>query len=727
MTISTISTLWKRRMTVLLVLFMVGAVAGEALAQPQATPCQTSRRARYNVRIDSVPPQAAIYRTGLNCLLGYTPWEGRLESGNVSIRIEKEGYEEGSKSFKVLRTRRLQEVMVPLIKKPDPPKIEVRADADKNVFNARVFIDGQDQGAVPVVVQVGNGRHLVEIKKEGYQDFNQWVEVKEGDRTTINPVLKVIEVEKKGMILVEADVTGAEVFIDGARHPDLTPTLIRDVVEGPHVIEVRKEPAMPWKQTIAVAADQTAKVSAQLQATMKGPSGSIRVISNVQGARVFLDGTELGPAPIDIKDAKPGEHVVEVKADEYITREERVTVSAGSATVLKLDLQPVAAVKEGGKLKIVSPVPEAEVFVDGERVGSVPQEKEMQPGDHFVVVTKAGYKKFEQKVRLEAGQTITVTAELDAAGALRVLSTPSGAEVLIDGEVIGATPLNQEDVDVGDHVVTVRMVEHYDYEQQIKIEGGQRTIVSAKLERIDTGPTVADLMREQRALSSFGARALPLGRSTIDFAAGYPYYLDGQFTVGAGKLAGVGFDAGVFVRSFGSRTEVGARARFTLLDKEPFSFALFTQVGGGSNFVDDSGRNSVLFDAGAMASLTAFGSMTVTGRAYLNAWSDRHCPIAGEGEPIDICTQGPYDANKARVDDLLGIRSFAQMEDRENGARLMTSLIVEVAIWQRWSLWAMFEGAPFQKERAAYTSLFNGLLLTDDIGTYARLGGTFKF
>ena len=714
-------------MMALLVLFMVGAVAGEALAQPQVAPCQTGRRARYKVRIDSVPPQAAVYRTDRNCLLGYTPWSGRLERGDITVRVVKEGYEEATKSFDVRRTRRQQQFIVPMVKKPDPPKIEVRADADKNAFNAQVFIDGKEEGAVPALVQVTEGRHLVEIKKESFQDFTQWVEVKEGDRVTLNPVLKVIEVEKKGMILVEADVTGAEVYIDGERHPDLTPTLLREVAEGPHVIEVRKEPAMPWKQTITVIADQTAKVSAQLQASMKGPSGSIRVISNVEGARVFLDGTELGPAPMDIKDAEPGEHVVEVKAEGYLIREERVTVSAGSASVLKLDLQPVAQAKEGGKLKIVSPVPEAEIFVDGERIGSVPQEKEIQPGDHFVVVTKPGYKKFEQKVRLEAGQTITVTAELEAVGALRALSTPSGAEVLIDGEPVGVTPLNLEDVDVGAHVVTVRVLEHYDYEQQIQIEGGQRTIVSAKLEKIDTGPTVADLQREQRALSSFGARALPLGRSTIDFAGGYPYYLDGQFTVGAGRISGKAFDAGVFIRTFLSRTEVGARGRLTLLDKEPFSFAVFTQIGGGSNFLDESGRNSVLLDAGTMASLTAFGSMTVTGRAYLNAWSDRHCPIAGEGEAIDICAQGQYDANKARVDDLLGIRSFAEMQDRENGARLMLSLIVEVAIWQRWSLWALFEGAPFQSERAAYTSLFNGALLTDDIGTYARLGGTFKF
>ena len=40
----------------------------------------------------------------------------------------------------------------------------------------------------------------------------------------------------------------------------------------------------------------------------------------------------------------------------------------------------------------------------------------------------------------------------------------------------------------------------------------------------------------QRGLSSFGARTLPRGRSTVDFDAGYPYFLNGRITVGAGRL-----------------------------------------------------------------------------------------------------------------------------------------------------------------------------------------------
>lgn len=720
---------WKHRLSLLLPIVCIGALATQAHAQAQEPPCPARpKAARYTVRIDSIPPQAAIILDREGCVLGYTPWEGKLARGTLNVTIKKDGFHPMKRSFEVKRTRRVQTVpMTALVAVPDPPKLEVTANADQNVFNAQIWVDGQQQGQIPAIITVGEGRHLIEIRKEGFQPFSQWVEVKQNERVTVNPVLKEIPVEKKGGILVEADVSGAEVYVDGNLHADPTPTLVSGLAAGPHVIEVRKEPALPWKQTVNVVADQTVKVSAQLAATMKPQGGTVRVLSNVSGARVFLDGIDMGAAPMDLKDVEPGEHIVEVKAEGHMTREERVTVNAGTANVLKLDLQvlPEAARKEGGLLKIVSPVPEAAIFIDGERIGSAPQEKEVTAGEHFVVVTKPGYKKFEQKVTIDDGQTMTVSAELSAAGALRVLSTPAGADVLVDGEVIGQTPLNRDDIDVGEHVVTVRQSQYYDYEQSINIEGGQRTIVSAKLEMIDTGPTPEELVQEQRSLSSFSARTLPQGRSTIDFAMGYPYFVEGQFTVGAAKVKDFGFDAGVLFRSFGSRTELGVKTRLTFFEQTPFSFGAFAMAGGGSNFVDDSGRNTLFLQTGALGSLTAFGVMTVTGRAYFDFWSDRHCPTDETDDQLDVCGANLSAEQMTRVEELIG--DVGDLEDREGGARFMTSLIVEVALWQRWSGWLVFEGAPFQDQRAAYTDIFNAAMFENDINTYVRLGGTYKF
>jgi len=715
-----------------LALYILGDVGA---AHAQLGPCPMAQSGRkYKVRIDSAPPGATVYLGRKDCgPVGVTPWAGRVHNGTYTVIVELEGYDPAQREFKIVRSRREQSLFVPLVKKQAPPRIDVRADADKNVFGAQVVLDGQPQGTVPVLLQTTEGRHLVEIKKDGFETFQQWVDVKLNQKVEMAPMLKEVAKAQVGTIVVEADVPAAEVWLDGNKLPDKTPTVINNVVAGLHVVEVRKDPAIPWKQTVQVVANQQLKVSAGLKATIGGQGGSIRVLSNVNGAHVFLDGTDMGKVPVDIKDAKPGEHIIDVKAPGYQDREEKVTVNAGSAAILKLDLNPVAP-KDNGKLKIVSPVPNADVFLDGASVGKVPVEKQIASGDHFVVVQLEGYKKFEVKVRIEPGQTQTISAELKAVGALRILSTPPGAQVLINGMPQGHTPLELNELEVGATVIQVEAEGFKPYSETINIQGGKSSVIQANLEVLGPSP------EEQRGLSSFGARTLPRGHSTADFGAGYPYFLEARINVGAGTInKKVGFDAGVGVRTMLARSELGLGGRFMMVNADPFTAGAFTNVWWGSKLFDDSKRNGLTWDAGLLASLTALTHVTVTGRIYLDIWSDRHCPPLKadgtfDGTPIPRCQYykdqvvdgGNETPLTMRMEALTG-SSGKDMFNRDAGIRVMTSVVAEVAVRQRWNVWFMLEGAPFQSERALYTNLFTGPMLSSDYETYMRAGLSYKF
>jgi hypothetical protein len=303
------------------------------------------------VKIETAPPGATVYidRKELGAV-GVTTWDVKLAAGDYVIIVELEGYQPAQKSIKVARTRKVQTHFLPMVKKLDPPRIDVRADADKNVFGATVFLDGQTQGTAPVLLTTDSGRHLVELKKDGFETFSTWVDAKENEKVSLTPFLKEIAKAKVGTLIVDADVGDAEVYLDGNKVAGTTPVFITDVIEGLHVVEVRKEPAIPWKQTVQVVAGTQAKVRAELKATIGGQGGVIRVLSNVAGAMVFLDGTEMGSQPVDIKDVKTGEHVLEVKAPGYQPREERVTINAGQTMILKLDLNPEAGKGETGTI-----------------------------------------------------------------------------------------------------------------------------------------------------------------------------------------------------------------------------------------------------------------------------------------------------------------------------------------------------------------------------------------
>jgi hypothetical protein len=694
--------------------------------EAQADPCVRKGRT-YRVRIDSAPQQAAVYVGDKKCgIAGYTPWTGRLPNGVHKVIVEKKGWAATERSVKVLRTRRLQETFVPMQRQPEPGLIEVRADADPNASGAEVWISGQNRGTVPLTEKVPEGRYLVEIRKAQFDRFQQWVEVKEDQRVTINPVLKNNAV---GSLLVNADVPEAEIYLDGNKVDETTPAMITGVAAGPHVVEVRKAPAMPWRQSVSVEANKTTKVTAELKATMGGAAGNIQILSNVQGATVWLDGKRVGRSPMTIEAVKPGEHVIELRSRGYRTREERVKVSAGAGLVLKLDLQRAAA----GLLRVTVGVPGAEIFVDGKKLDPEKPAIEVSTGEHFVVVTKEGYAKYEEKIKVAEGKDKNITVELKAIGGLRFLSTPSGAEVILNSKPIGRTPMVNEAIAAGEHVVTLRMEGYYDHEEPVTVEGGELKVVRATLQTIDTGPTEAELRRRQKGLTSYGARTLPRGSSTMDFGFGYPYFFDGRITVGVGDIKGrFGLDAGVLFRTFLSRTELGVTGRLTLFDRQPISFGVWGNIGGGSNFVDESGRNTFFLDGGAAASLTGLGAVTVTGRAYLSIWSDRHCPVKENGiflgDPGDICVD--FDNGTLNTEQMQAIQRTLGDDsplDRDTDARFMASLLVEVALRQRWNVWLLFEGAPLQDERAAFTDAFNGTQLEQDVASYIRAGATWKF
>ena len=79
--------------------------------------------------------------------------------------------------------------------------------------------------------------------------------------------------------------------------------------------------------------------------------------------------------------------------------------------------QNASAVSPGiSKVSVASAPDSAEIEVDGEFMGNTPSVLELDPGEHSIAVRKAGYKAWEKKLKLTAGE-IKLNAELEADGA----------------------------------------------------------------------------------------------------------------------------------------------------------------------------------------------------------------------------------------------------------------------------------------------------------------------
>src|SRR5215468_12525218 len=193
MTISRLRVVWIWSLALLL----LGVSSSAVYAQ--AANCPGNKPGRFAVKVDSAPQGAAVYINDKACPpIGVTPWEGKLNNGDYTVILEAPGYDLATRPFKVARVRKTQEMFVPLVKKLDPPKIDVRADADKNVFGATILLDGQPQGQAPMVLTTTAGRHLVQIRKEGFEEYSTWLDIKDNQVQTVAPTIREIAKPKYG-------------------------------------------------------------------------------------------------------------------------------------------------------------------------------------------------------------------------------------------------------------------------------------------------------------------------------------------------------------------------------------------------------------------------------------------------------------------------------------------------------------------------------------------------
>ncbi len=593
-------------------LLAVLCVTTVAEAQVRPRPPMTGHKMR--VKIDSSPQQAAVYIDSKDYgIEGYTPVTLKLPKGTYNIILELPGFAPVSKPITVSKS---QAFVFTMERQARPAVLDVRAPAGNDgAVGAQLFVDGAPVGTVPGRVEVALGHHLIEVKKAGFKDWRDSADVNEGEQRTM--VVDMQQEIRKGVLLVTCDVMGADVYVDGTKR-DAAPALISDLPEGPHIVEVKKDGAPGWKQEVNIVANQQTKVAANLQATMVG---SLRVVSSTPGAEVLVDGELKGPANAEIVGLKPGQHIVEVRAKGFQSQSAEQTVVPGEQRVAKVDLVPGAAAT--ARLRVVTPQPDAEVFVDGATMGKAPLDRsDLQPGKHFVVVRKPGFAEWKREVDLDAATPVTLTAELSASGTLKILSNVGGAGVMLDGTLVGKTPLTLEAVAAGDHLLEVKASGYVDAKQSVHIDGGEQKILAADLVAVRTGPSPGDLARRMRGATSFGAVTLDPGRFTVDVAGGFVPFGQVRLTVGALRWKFVGFDTGVELRTTGYFTDGGVHGRLQVLQAGPFALGANLFIGGGGG---QHSRNDFLFELGIPMTLLFGELVRFTVHPYLQVYSDRNC------------------------------------------------------------------------------------------------------
>jgi len=130
--------------------------------------------------------------------------------------------------------------------------------------------------------------------------------------------------------------------------------------------------------------------------------------------------------------------------------------------------------------------PGAQVWVNGRQVGMTPLARfELYPGAWQIYLRMAGYRDAAVDMQVQAGALLTRSVKLEPThGQLSVSSRPTGARVLLAGQVVGETPVDKLPVLVGEHALEVQLDGYDPVQRRVKVQGGKLAKVGVKLASI---------------------------------------------------------------------------------------------------------------------------------------------------------------------------------------------------------------------------------------------------
>jgi hypothetical protein len=284
-----------------------------------------------------------------------------------------------------------------------------------------------------------------------------------------------------GTLKVESKPMGAQVKVDG-EVKGVTP-LTLSLKDGAHVLEIAAG-GEPRVIPISITAGQTLAQYIELVGVQT--LGRLSIQSGPVGATVLLDGQPRGKTPLEIPDVSAGEHELVLDLDGQRVRQS-VTVATGLTTTVDLPMAaPVeaagmfpAAAPTTGTLLVQAPF-EMQIFESGAVLGTTGARLTMTPGPHAleIVSDTLGFKTTAD-VEIVAGKTARVPVVLPK-GTAHLNATP-WAEVWVDGQKVGDTPIGNLQLTVGPHEIVFKHPELGERSHAATVKVGEALRLSVDL------------------------------------------------------------------------------------------------------------------------------------------------------------------------------------------------------------------------------------------------------
>ncbi len=255
-------------------------------------------------------------------------------------------------------------------------------------------------------------------------------------------------------LTITATPTNAEIVFEGEVVSTKSPYTLNNLEARSYVIEVRKKGYKTEIRPVKVSAGEA--VMEEITLTTESAYSTVFVRSTPPGLEIWLDGKNTAQVTNStLNQVVAGDHEIILKKDGDVVYRSPVVLEANNGSTVDVDITRLPPV-----LEITGAQIGARVFLDGRPVGATPMTLDtLRPGSVEVRVEMKGCEPKLGTVDLKTAVTTKFDASMNCAdqgdskstvGKLNVTAT-TVAEIFIDGEKVGRTPVMGLRVPAGAH------------------------------------------------------------------------------------------------------------------------------------------------------------------------------------------------------------------------------------------------------------------------------------
>ncbi len=215
-------------------------------------------------------------------------------------------------------------------------------------------------------------------------------------------------------------------------------------------------------------ADDPAAARASSETT--APEVSVQIYSDPAGADVEIDGERVGTTPLDHV-LSPGAYILSLRRSNFAPIDTVLVFVEGGQESFNFNLAAGGNLAAAGN----SDAPTAQSSEGGRDTGEAARPDAYEPE------TASSASSEEERW---SGEDANDAPDNAPSTELVISSHPAGASVLLNGRLIGRTPLSTESIEPGSHRLRIVEDEYEPYEASIQIESGETQSVHGELERL---------------------------------------------------------------------------------------------------------------------------------------------------------------------------------------------------------------------------------------------------